>query len=261
VSQFKVGKYGRYAGRSKSKGFADVVKRYGVYGENTTDSNGLRKGNFMKREVRKLLDEGRFEAIAELATRKKRVFGSLLSLTFDPDPQIGWRAVEGMGAAAAGIVDSDPGPVLEHLRRLVWLMNEEAGGICWRAPEAIAEIICQRPALFADYVPIVIHLLLEMAEEDLQHFRTGILWVIGRLGINGKKYVPEVLPAVVSALEHADPQVRGMAVWCLGQLGKKELFADHSDLLSDDGPVDLYEDGVLMRTSVGRLSRRTFDAG
>jgi hypothetical protein len=209
----------------------------------------------MKREVRKLLIERQYEAIAELAARKRRVLGSLLSLTFDADPQIGWRAVEGMGIAAARIADTDPGPVQEHLRRLVWLLNEESGGICWRAPEAIAEIAHQRPALFASYVPIVIHLLLEMAEEDLGHFRAGILWAIGRLGASGEGYVHEVLPAINAALNHADSQVRGMSVWCLTQLGRTELLAGHSDLLGDDGPVDLYEDGVLTRTSVGQLSR------
>lgn len=210
----------------------------------------------MKRGLRKLLTERRLDAIAELAARKRRVLGSLLSLTFDADPQIGWRAVEAMGVAAARIADVEPGPVREHLRRLVWLLSEESGGICWRAPEAMAEIIRHCPALFADYVPIVIHLLLETAEEDLRHFRAGILWAIGRLGASGDDYAPEVLPAIIAALDHPDSQVRGMSVWCLARLGQTGVLAGRSDLRTDGGAVDLYEDGVLMRTSVGRLSRR-----
>ena len=210
----------------------------------------------MKRELRKLLIERRLDAIAELALRKRRVLGSLLSLTFDADPQVGWRAVEAMGVAAARIADVEPGSVREHLRRLLWLLNEESGGICWRAPEALAEIVCQRPVLFADYIPIVIHLLLETAEEDLRHFRAGILWAIGRLGASGDDHVPEVLPAIIAALDHPAPQVRGMSVWCLARLEQTEVLASRSDLRTDDGAVDLYEDGVLMRTSVGRLIRR-----
>ena len=210
----------------------------------------------MKRELRKLLIERRLDAIAELALRKRRVLGSLLSLTFDADPQVGWRAVEAMGVAAARIADVEPGSVREHLRRLLWLLNEESGGICWRAPEALAEIVCQRPVLFADYIPIVIHLLLETAEEDLLHFRAGILWAIGRLGANGDDHVLEVLPAIIAALDHPAPQVRGMSVWCLTRLEQTEVLAGRSDLRTDDGAVDLYEDGVLMRTSVGRLIRR-----
>ena len=210
----------------------------------------------MKRELRKLLAERQLDAIAELAARRKRVLGSLISLTFDADPQVGWRAVEAMGVAAARIADVEPGPVREHLRRLMWLLSEESGGICWRAPEAMAEIIHHRPALFADYVPIVFHLLLEMAEEDLRHFRAGIMWAIGRLGANGEECVSEVLPAITTALDYPDSQVRGMAVWCLVRLGQTGILAGLPDLRTDNGAVDLYEDGVLTRTCVGQLSQR-----
>lgn len=210
----------------------------------------------MKRELRKLLTERRLDAIAELAARKKRTLGSLLSSTFDADPQIAWRAVEAMGIAAVRIADADPGPVREHLRRLMWLLSEESGGICWRAPEAMAEIVHHRPALFADYIPVVIHLLLEMAEEDLQHFRAGVLWAIGRLGVSGGDHVSEVLPAITAALDHPDSQVRGMAVWCLARLGQTGILDGRSDLRTDEGAVDLYENGALVRTSVGRLIQR-----
>jgi hypothetical protein len=47
-----------------------------------------------------------------------------------------------------------------------------------------------------------------------------------------------------------------MAVWCLGQLGHTRVLADRPELLEDEGAVDLYEDGLLNRTSVGGLSRR-----
>jgi len=210
----------------------------------------------VKRDLRKLLIERRFDEIAERAVRKKRVLGSLISLTFDADPQVGWRAVEAMGAVAEGIADNETDSIREHLRRLLWLLSEESGGICWRAPEAMAEIVRRRPALFADYVPIVIHLLLEMAEEDLRHFRGGILWAIGRLGAIGGDCVSEVLPAIVAALDDPDSQVRGMAVWCLAQLRQTGVLAGRPELRADEGPVELYGDGALVRTSVGQLYQR-----
>jgi hypothetical protein len=47
-----------------------------------------------------------------------------------------------------------------------------------------------------------------------------------------------------------------MAVWCLEQTGQVNLPAGRQDLLSDDGPVDLYEAGLIHRTSVCHLVRR-----
>ena len=210
----------------------------------------------IKKELRGLLDQGQFEQIAEMAARKKRVLGSLVSLTFDPQQQIAWRAVEAMGLAASRIAGHDPQYVHNHLRRLHWLLSEESGGICWRAPEAMAEIVRHDPELFADYVPIVVFLIRNMAEEDLDHFRAGTLWAMGRLGHVAGDHLQAVLPEITSALDDSDPQVRGMAVWCLGQVGRAKLIARRPDLSADEGPVDLYENGLLSRTSVCRLVRR-----
>lgn len=215
----------------------------------------------LKSALRELLDRGDLGAIAEMAVRHKRVLAVLLSLTFDPEAQIGWRAVEAMGPAAAGIAGRDPQCVRSHLRRLHWLLSEESGGVCWRAPEAMAEIVRQRPDLFADYVPIIIHLILNLAHEDLDHFRAGMLWAVGRLGTLAGDHFRAVRGAIAAALDGTDPQVRGMAVWCLGQIGQARLLAARSDLLADRRPVDLYEDGQLQRTTVRDLVRRALGEG
>lgn len=215
----------------------------------------------IKETLRELLELGHFEQIAEMATQRRRVLGGLVSLTFDPEEQIGWRAVEAMGLAASRIAQHDPQFVINHLRRLHWLLSEESGGVCWRAPEAMAEIVRHRPTLFANYVPIVVSLIVSLAEEDLDRFKAGILWAIGRLGPVAGEHVPAVLSAITSALDDGDPQVRGTAAWCLGQVGQGRLLTGRPDLLSDEGPVDLYEDGHLNRTSVCQLVRRAIGDG
>ena len=215
----------------------------------------------LKRRLRALLSDRRLDAIAELAGQATRILGALVPLTFDRDPLIGWRAVEAMGVAAARIADRDPDAVREHLRRLKWLLTEESGGICWRAPEAMAEIVRRLPGPFADFVPIVVHLLQETAEEDLRHFRAGMLWAIGRLGPIAAPHVGDVLPTMVAALDHPDPQVRGVAVWALSEAGHADLVAERVGLTGDEGVVELYEGGELTRTTVGMLARRAIVAG
>ncbi|MHC4218918.1 MAG: DVU0298 family protein [Planctomycetota bacterium] len=210
----------------------------------------------MKKRLHQLLEQRETNEISDLAAGRRRVLGVLTSLTYDPDPLIVWRAIEAMGVAAGRIARDDPEFVRNHLRRLLWLISEESGGQCWRAPEAMAEIVVLRPDLFGEYAPIVVFLLREMADEDLDYFRPGVLWAIGRLGALADEHIPEVLDAITGALDDADPQARGMAVWCLGQIGRSDLLAARPDLADDEGPVELYEDGGLKRTSVGCLSRR-----
>ena len=193
--------------------------------------------------------------MADLAGRKRRVLGLLISLTFDPDPLIAWRAIEAMGVAADHIAEDAPDHVREHLRRLYWLLSEESGGICWRAPEAIAEIVCRRPLIFADYIPVVVTLIEEMADEDLEHFRPGILWAIGRLGHVAQKEVDSALDTVTACLDHSDCQVRGRAAWCLRMCGRGDIPAGRSDLLADQGQVEMYVDGDIVQVAVCQLVR------
>ncbi len=210
----------------------------------------------MKKRLRQLLEKRSFDEIANQAVRKRRVLNHLISLTFDQDARIGWRAVEAMGVAAERIAPNDPDRVRDQVRRLYWLISEESGGICWRAPEAMAEIVRRMPDLCADYVSIIVSLLIEMAEEDLAHFRVGILSAIGRLGPIAEKELAAVLPAIQACLDHDDSQVRGMAVWCLGQCGREAMVRQVGHLPADEGPVEFYEDGCLSTTTVGELVRR-----
>jgi methylated-DNA-[protein]-cysteine S-methyltransferase len=210
----------------------------------------------LKARLRELLDAWDVAEIATMAAERRRVLPSLVALTYDADTQVACRAVEALGVAANRVAEDDPTPVREQLRRLFWLISEESGGICWRAPEAMAEIVRWRPEEFGDYVSITALLINEMAEEDLQHFRPSILRAIGRLSGLAGDYVLEVLPKIVAALDDSLPQSRGMAVWCLDQLGRSDLLAERPDLAADEGPVDLYEEGTLDRTTVGMLVKR-----
>jgi hypothetical protein len=95
-----------------------------------------------------------------------------------------------------------------------------------------------------------------MAVEDLDSgFRSAVLWAIGRLAPGFSDAVDPVLPAVESCLGDADPQVRGTALWCLIQAGKKDRVAGRDDLAKDGGPVRIFENGNFADTTVAELMR------
>jgi methylated-DNA-[protein]-cysteine S-methyltransferase len=214
----------------------------------------------LKTTLHALLSQGDLSHIAELAAERKRVLPALVSLTYDSDSQIAWRAVEAVGVAAAAISDDDPGFVREHLRRLQWLISEESGGVCWHAPEAMAEIVRNRPQLFSDYIPIVVTLIETIEPEDLEHFRPGALRAIGRLADVAADHVGAVMTTIESALGDRDSQARGMAVWCVDQLGATSLLADKPQLQQDQGPVELYQNGALVHTTVAELYHQAIAA-
>jgi AraC family transcriptional regulator, regulatory protein of adaptative response / methylated-DNA-[protein]-cysteine methyltransferase len=213
----------------------------------------------LKETLRSLLAEGKLEAVAEMAAGKNRVLGSLVALTFDADEEVGWRAIEAMGMGAERLSVRSPSHVKEHMRRLYWLITEESGACFWRAPESMAELGARLPRLLQDFVPIAFHLLETLEEEDLEHFRPGALYAVGRLAHVLPQDLPPILPLVVRALDDPDPQARGMAVWCLGQSRETGPLQEREGLLQDQGPVRVYRNRMLERTTVGDLVREILE--
>ena len=208
--------------------------------------------------LRDHLAAGRLDEAASLVDASHQVIGHLISLTYDAEPLIAWRAVETAGLAAARVGAGNPRAVRGYLRRLFWLITEESGGICWYAPQAMAEIV-RTDAHHEDFVPIVMNLINEMAAEDLEHFRPAILWAIGRLGPLAAEHIDDVLASLDAALSHPEPQVRGLAAWAMGETGQGARVAIRPQLLDDDGPVRLYGDGTFAETTVAELARAAAD--
>ncbi len=217
---------------------------------------GVPTGRVLKRRLRGLLADGELEEIAGLAAADHRVLGSLIALTYDGEARIAWRAIEALGRGADRLTDVQPDAVRNYLRRLFWLITEESGGICWFAPQGMAEIVSRRPERFGDFIPITVNLLGEMADEDLEHFRPGILWAIGRLGPLAADHLDLVGDRVEAALGHPDPQVRGLAVWALAGVGRTAPLAERPALLDDGSRLRLYGDSDLATTTVAELTRR-----
>ena len=203
-------------------------------------------------QMRALLDRRDLAAILALADRDRRTLSALLPLTYEPDGLQRWRAVEALGLAAGRVADRDPEFVRGIVRRLLWSLSDESGGIGWSAPEAIGEIVANRPALFAEYAPIVLSLF-DTLEED--YFRPGILWAIGRIAGRASALMRPAAGQVAACLDDANPQARGLAAWCLGRLAPPGAAEALQRLFADEGPVQIYQDGVLRATTVGQLAR------
>lgn len=207
----------------------------------------------MPGEIQRLVEDRNFESLLAWADFDRRVLSRLIPYTYQPDGLLRWRAVEALGLAAGRIADRDPEFVRGILRRLLWSLSDESGGIGWSAPEAIGEIVANRPNLFADYAPIVISLFDNLEEE---FFRPGIIWAIGRIAQVAPDRMRDAYQPVVAFLNDTDPQLRGLACWCLGYLGIPLAAARLSQLTNDEGQLLMYIKGDLRTVTVGSLARR-----
>jgi hypothetical protein len=65
----------------------------------------------------------------------------------------------------------------------------------------------------------------------------------------------EVLPEIVPFLTSPDPQLRGLAAWGLGKARYQPAAAAIQALTGDEHPVQLYDCGRLLETTVGQIAR------
>jgi HEAT repeat protein len=106
----------------------------------------------LSKEVRELLQQGREDALAELAGADSRALRPLVGRLWDPDDEIRRRAARVIGRAAAADVDSG----MEIIRRLMWALNDESATNGVHAVPPLGEIGRRAPELLAPYIPALV---------------------------------------------------------------------------------------------------------
>jgi AraC family transcriptional regulator of adaptative response/methylated-DNA-[protein]-cysteine methyltransferase len=159
----------------------------------------------------------------ELARKKKSILAQLTALSYDPELTISTLAIKVTGMTARVIAERDPDYVRNYLLRLFWLVNDESGGICWKAPELIGEILYNCPQ-FEQFFPILVSLL-DMSKEDAPRFRIGTLWAIGRVAQRDRNaMLPSWEKVRTFTFRDHDPSTKAMALWCSQQLKPVETL-------------------------------------
>ncbi len=150
------------------------------------------------------------------------------------------------------------------MRRFLWSLNDESGGIGWGAPEAMAEAMFHHDRLCDEYL----HMLISYMQQDgeLEHqdgnflelpeLQRGVLWGICRLAEKRAALLMEkkIVPDLLAYLPSSDATVRGLAAKALGLLGATDSVNALKSLLDDERPVRLYHDGEITVVTVSELA-------
>jgi HEAT repeat protein len=176
-----------------------------------------------------------------------RIINPLLSLLCSPDELVKWRAVTAIGLVVSRLADEDMESARVIMRRLMWSLTEESGGIGWGAPEAMGEIMASHEGMASEYS----HILVSYLREDGNSLRNdfllgGVLWGLGRLAQVRPHLLQDSAPYIEPRLESKDATVRGLAAWTLGLLGARPPSPRVQALLADEAELQVYVNRKLM---------------
>ena len=211
----------------------------------------------LKIRIRKLLVQDDFSAGIDALARipGRRAVNPLFSFFYSKEELLRWRAVLAMGAVVSRLADQDMESARVVMRRLMWNLNDESGGIGWGSPEAMGEIAARHLRLADEFAGILISYI-DPRGNYLEHelLQRGVLWGIGRLAHARPAHAAAAAAHLPVFFESPDPCLRGTAIWAVGPI----LSADARPLvaarLDDDASLRLYRKMRMTVTTVAELA-------
>lgn len=217
------------------------------------------RGRRLKSEVLSLLKLESYGAslhsIGKLPPRQ--VVNPLFSFLYHADPLVRWRAVSAMGEVVSRLADRDMESARVVMRRFMWSLNDESGGIGWGSPESMGEITRRHHRLADEYGRLLESYIRE-DENYLEHpdLQAGVLWGLSRLAHARPHLVQTAAPHLKPFLSSGLSTLRGLGAWTAEALPHASLLADIARLLHDDSPIRIYMDGEFVDTQIRQLAAR-----
>lgn len=215
-------------------------------------------GRALKRQVLELLRSDDFDqALLDLCQLPARqVINPLFSYLLSSEEEIRWRAVSAMGAVVSHLAEKDMEAARVVMRRFMWMLNDESGGIGWGVPEAMGEVIASHEGLAKEYARVLISYVWEEGNFlEYALLQRGALWGVGRVAQQRPHVVQDAIPHLLSFLDSPDATVRGLAAWTVGLLRATSAEAKLKELLLDDTQITLYLNRKLVLRSVCDLAK------
>ncbi len=191
----------------------------------------------------------------------KKAIKPLIAGFYDTEPAKRWTAISAFGKVVSDIANQNMEDARIIIRRLMWSLNDESGGIGWGAPEAMAEVLANNEAMAKEYFKILVSYIREDGNFlEYTPLRRGALWGIARLA--------EVSPALLVGfdtvrflrpyLQDEDPESRALTVKAVGLLGSRSDCAGLKVLFHDNAPVRIYSGKGFMDMTVGEMAREAY---
>ena len=207
------------------------------------------------------------EIFPELLSLEDRdLIGPLFSALCHTDLLVRWHAVSAFGPVVCRMAERDLESARIVMRRFLWSLNDESGGIGWGAPEAMAEIMSRSAVLAGEYLHMLVSYILEDGPEafqdgnfiELPMLQRGVLWGIARLmpcyrqTLERLGVAADLRPYLLSP----DGDVRGLACRCLHLLGEGPTAAEVAKLGQDSHQLVIYSGEGFISCTVAEIVRR-----
>jgi hypothetical protein len=205
----------------------------------------------LEKQIKDLLIRREYGKLVCLDEENKRVWRFLQSSLYQTDETLRWHTIEAIAVLLRSRWDDGQREkVLDYLRRLVWSISDESGGIGWSAPQTIAETIIAIPQLSDPFANIMI----DRSFNEPALLKGG-LWGIGRLGRSISQSIKVFQDLILASFDVDDPETLGLAAWAMGEIRLKPALPYLQTLKYRTEPVRIYISPFFHEKQLGSWAR------
>ena len=193
-------------------------------------------------------------AICHMPPRK--VVNALLPFFYSREPHHFWQAITAMGAVVSLLAAENVESARVVMRRLMWNLNDESGGIGWGSAEAMGEIMARSEQMADEYAQVLISYIDPCGNFiDNPGLQRGILWALGRMAQDRPRQTNAASKLLVPFLSSQDPLLRGLAARAAVAMPDHATKPLLRALYGDNEVVSLFMNGRICEKTIGSLAQ------
>lgn len=223
----------------------------------------------MKRTIQQALEQNDLDTVVSLVEKHRRALSQLVRIAYDKETLAGWRAIKAIGHVARSLVRTDNEFLRVTIRKLLWSLSDESGGIGWAAPEILGEIVSAEPRTFSDIIPLIA----EVYGIEEAVFRPGVIYALMRIAETSPELIVDHQKVIIKSLEESDPLIRVYALdlirllWPVALRDNKwsKEYQDKvvmciNSMKNDRKEVWIYHDSAFINVVVGEAASNMLNA-
>lgn len=215
-------------------------------------------GRELKKRVGQLLHGEDLDRVLDDIRRLplKQVVNPLILFLHDQDEDVKWHAVSALGRVVSNLAGRDMEAARVVMRRLMWSLNSESGGIGWGSAETMGEIMACNEQLAGEYASILISYIDNRGNFiENENLQKGVLWALGRLAQVQPDLIRSADALLVPFLSSRHVDHRGLSSWTARAIDSDRLNPLLRQLEEDDDSLKIFLDHRRITCTVGDLAR------
>ena len=201
-----------------------------------------------KNKIKELMIARDIDGLVDFAFDDLRTLRFMQRMLYDPLEDNRWLYAWIIGQVCRRLSTRKPGAVSDMLHRLYDACTDSAA-THWGLLETVGSIIAARPDIFGGFAR---HMYMFRGAPSN---RVIVLWALGTVAaVNPDIIRGTPIYSLFSFIPHPDSFTRGHAVRLFGNIQASEVKGEIEKLIDDQAKVTVYEEGLPVYTTVGKLA-------